>query len=143
MGIQLGKRGILISMSPRALYALTRQPQTHVVLLLIGLHGVILIFLLGRELIDITEFKEATVRILTVGIVCNALQATIQQRATHDVQVARQRVHNLHQILCVGIVCRLTQRIVQNFVEASTHQLLANEVSQLMLLVFVALNDEA
>ena len=126
MGIQFGKRGILISMGPRTFHAFTCQPQSHVVLLFISLHGVVLVLFLRRELIDITEFKETTVGILTIGIVCYALQTSIQQRTTHHVQVATKRVHNLDQVLrlCFVVVRCLGQRVVQNFVEAGTHQLL-------------------
>ena len=124
MGIQLGKRGVLVLMCPRAFNALTGQPQAHVVLLLVGLHGVVLI-LLGRvKAIDVAELEETTVGILALGIVLNALQTTIQQRATHHVQVATQRVHDLYQILLVSIVSSLRQRVVQDFVEPGTHQLL-------------------
>ena len=132
-------------MSPRALNALTGHPESHVVLLLVGLHGIVLILLLRVEAIDISELEEAAIGILTLSIVLDAFQTAIQQRTTHDVQVARQWVHNLYQLslLLFSIVGSFGQRVVQDFVEASTHQLFADEIGQLMLLVFVALDDEA
>ena len=57
----------------------------------------------------------------------NALQSTIEQRTTHDVEVARQRVHDTDQMAGIFIVGGLRQRIVQNLVETGTNQLLTDE----------------
>ena len=78
------------------------------ILLLVGLHRVVIVLLLRRELIHIAELEETAVAVLALRIVLDALQTTIQQRAAHHVQVAAERVHDVHQVLCVGIVCRLT-----------------------------------
>ena len=126
MCIELGKRRVLVGMSPRTLDTLAGQPQSHVILLLISLHGVVLILLRRVEAIDIAEFKETAIGVLALHVVFDALQTAIQQGATHHVEIARQRVHNLYQLslLLFCIVGTLRQRVVQDFVEACTHQLL-------------------
>ena len=85
-----------------------------------------------------------------------ALKTAIKQSAAHYVEVAAERVHNMYQRrligllgicvtfgrLCVSIVCRLSQRVVENLVEACTNQLFAHQIGHLVLLVFVALDNK-
>ena len=40
------------------------------------------------------------------------------------------------------IVGALRQRVIQNLVEALTHQLLTDQISQLMLTILITLDDE-
>ena len=112
------------------------------ILFLIGLHRILVVLFLGRERIDITEFEETEVLALAIHIVLNAFHTTEQQCLSHDIQISRQGVHNVHEGIVLAIVSTLGQGVVQYLIEALTNQLLTHEVSQLMLLVFVALDNE-
>ena len=113
------------------------------ILFLVGLHRLVVVLLLWREGIDIAELEEAQVLTLAVHVVLNALQATEEQRLTHHVQVARQRIHDVDEgILLVAVIGRLGERVVQDLVEALAYQLLAHEIGQFVLLVLLTLDDE-
>ena len=130
-------------MSPRALHSLTCHPQTTVILLLVSLHRIIVILLLWREGVDVSELEEAQVLALAVCIILDALEASEQQSLAHHVEIGREGVHDVNQrILLVIVIRRLTQRVVQDLVEALTHQLLADKIGQLMLLVLLTLDNE-
>ena len=91
----------------------------------------ILLFLV--EVITITEFKEFQVCILTVGVVRDAFQSTEKQCLTHGIQVCTQRIQQHYQILRrirlqVVIVSGTRQRVVQNLIETTAHQLLDKKV---------------
>lgn len=111
------------------------------------LHRILGVSFLVEVLIRVAEFEELQVGVLAVGIVGDTLQAAEENRLAHHIQVARKRVHNADQTFCgiavqVFVVGGLRQGVVQNLVETGTHELLAHQVLQLMLLVFVALDDE-
>ena len=118
------------------------------ILLLVSLHRIVEVSLLGIKCIYVTELEETQVSTLAVHIVLYALKSTEQQCLAHHVQVGTQWIHNLYAVLgSVGItslvVSTLGERVVQDFVESLAYQLLAYDVSQLMLLVLIALNHEA
>ena len=122
----------------------TCHPHRHLSSFTVGGKGLLLLADAAVVFIHIAELIQAQVGVLVVDVAGNALQATEEQRLTHHVQVAAEGVHDVNQLLVLRVVVvrRLTQRIVQNFVEAGTHQLLRHQVLQLVLTVFVALDDE-
>ena len=134
-------------MSPRAFHALARHPESEMRLFGVCLHRILSVSFLVEVLIGVAELEELQVGVLAVGIVGDTLQAAEENRLAHHIQVARKWVHDAYQALCgiavqVFVVGSLRQGVVQNLVETGTHELLAHQVLQLMLLVFVALDDE-
>ena len=95
------------------------------------------------NVIHVSKFEESAVSLLALGIMLNTFQSAKEQRTTHHVQVTLQRVHDMNQrsVLFLIVVGRLRQRVIQNLIESGTYQLLADEVSQLVLLVLVTFDD--
>ena len=98
-------------------------------------------------MIYITEFKESQVLVSALCIVLDTLKSAEEQCLAHHAQVAAQRVHYLHTVLLrpgvvILIICALGQRVVEYLVESLAHELLAHEVVQLMLAVFLTLDNK-
>ena len=72
----------------------------------------------------------------------NTFQSSIEKCLAHHIQISREWVHDLYDRIALTIIGTLGQRVVQNFIETLTHQLLTHEVGQFMLLIFFTLDDK-
>ena len=84
-------------------------------------------------MIAITQFKESKVCFLTIYIVRYTFQTTEEECLAHNIEVAWQRIHEMHQMFwCIGfqilIIGFTSERVVEDFMETFTDQLLTNEI---------------
>ena len=161
--LQFCKAGILVRMCPTTAYALTRNPQAQMVILVVGIQHMldylrisaaahvrndIRILALFMEVVAVTVFKEVEVLVAMVGIPLDAFQTAKQQCLTQHVEILAQRIQQTDEVLTlIGfqsvVVCALLQTVVQNFIEACTHQLLSHQILQLLALVGFPFHREA
>src|SRR3712207_418273 len=147
MGFQLIKTAFLIRMSPTSGNSLTGNPQAQMILLTIASNRFFSRPLILMERISITKLKEFQVRILAISVTYNALQATEENTLAHNAQISAKRIHHFHRRtlrigvqIKVGIIGRFRKRIIQNLIKSTTYKLLADDVLQLINMVFLTLN---
>ena len=119
-------------MRPRAFHALTREPQTEVLLFAVTGQNLFGIFLVGIEVVAVAKLEEAEVRCFSVCVVGNALQATEEEGLAHHVEVGRKRVDKAHEMFgrisfTFVIISLAGKRVVDNFVETTAHELFAHQ----------------
>ena len=149
-------------MCPRAADALARDPQAEVVVLAVGIEDMLDDFgvaagadtgddvgalLLGVEVVAVAELEELHVATTAVHVAADALQAAEEQRLAQHGKVLRERIQQAHTVLglvalLVVVVGSLGERVVENLVEAGSHQLLGDEVLQLEALINITLDGD-
>ena len=114
----------------------------------VGLDGVFVVLLLGREVVAVAKLEEAYVGVLAVHVAADALQSAEEEGLAHHAQVGAQRVHELHGVLlgifveALLIVGCLGERVVHDLAEAASDELLADDVLKMIFVVFVAKDGE-
>ena len=159
MSLQLGKGGLFIGVCPAATHPLARAPESQMIILAISVQHMlddfrvtaaahsrndIGAFLLGLELVAVTELEEAQIGILVTDVSRDAFQSAKEEGLPERVEVLTERIEEFHQILAwVGlqsvIVSTSLQAVVQYLTESSPHQLLPYQVLQFVALVLLAL----
>ena len=82
-------------------------------------------------MIDVTELIETQVLVLVIDVAGHTLHAPEEQRLPHDIEVAAQRIHDVHTVhlgigLALGIIGRWRERVVHHLVVAQRGQLVAD-----------------